>query len=246
MSRYLNGSRVAPWGFVRQLITELGATRRTPVQAEVIDHIRALHRAALQASNRGLYEVQNLQDQLELADREQRRAVLREEALLEALQTRQHRIAELEVTQRELESSWSQERVSHSKKLEGLEGDRATAREEMERLKREVEELKGQLMQARRATREMEDKCSDLEDRLERAEKAADSGKDSRYADELNAARQEAAEARTAVERLQQELEDIKKAAEGRGKESVPQSSLAGPMISMRCYRYIRSILPRS
>ncbi|MFD0386018.1 hypothetical protein ACFQ2B_37415 [Streptomyces stramineus] len=89
----------------------MAEARQQPVQAEVLSHIKSLHRAALRVSNATLYEVQILQDQLEDADRAHQQAEVREQALLEALQARQHRIAELETERKQLEISWTTERM---------------------------------------------------------------------------------------------------------------------------------------
>ncbi|MFF7675713.1 hypothetical protein [Actinacidiphila glaucinigra] len=210
VSRYLNGSRVPPWPFVRQLISDVSEARKQPMRVEVFDHVRALHRTALQASNADLYALQVLQDQLEDADREQRRAALREEALLEALQTRQQRIAELETSQLELEGAVSQERARRAELAISHTEESGAAAEEIARLQAEIEELRGQLAWAHDAKTDAEEKCVDLERKLQLAEASAQSGQEARENEDLNQALREMAEAKAEIARLMKEMEDLK------------------------------------
>lgn len=220
ISRYLNGSRIAPWPFVRQLLVELGEERQTPIRAEVHEHVRQLHRAALQAGNRGRYEVQNLQDQLEQADRVHRQANLREQALLEALQSRQRRIAELEMRQQEIEASRERESLESSATLARLEASAESNTQEINRLRQEIADLQLQLDLAKEGAAESEARCVNLEQRLEEAEARADSGSESRINEELDNALQQVTEARAEAERLRRLVEEMR----DRRHETVTQS----------------------
>uniref|UniRef100_A0AAU2JQC4 Uncharacterized protein n=1 Tax=Streptomyces sp. NBC_00049 TaxID=2903617 RepID=A0AAU2JQC4_9ACTN len=211
VSRYLNGTRIPPWAFVRVLLAEVGAARQQPLRGEVLDHTRKLHRAALRVSNRGLYELQTLQDQLEQADREQRQAGIREQALLEALQARQQRIADLEITLHEIEGAGAARQAEQRELVLLLEGRDETAREEIERLREEVDELRNQLAAARELVEAAEERCVTLESQLEMAEIDTESGQELRDAESLHLARQDAAEANDRAARLQEELNDVRR-----------------------------------
>ncbi|MFJ2645859.1 hypothetical protein ACIO1C_03870 [Streptomyces sp. NPDC087420] len=210
VSRYLNGTRIPPWPFVRNLLAEVGSSQQQPLQRGVVDHTKALHRAALRVSNRSLYTVQTLQDQLEQADREQRQAGLREQALLEALQARQHRIADLEVSMRELEGAGAAQLSAEREVVRKLERSTESAQDEVERLREEVEMLQQQLAVARDLVVVAEDRCVALESQLEAAEASAETGNDSRESDALNIALQDAADAISRAEELQQEVNRLR------------------------------------
>ncbi|MER6484349.1 hypothetical protein ABT264_12515 [Streptomyces virginiae] len=164
-----------------------------------------------------MYELQTLQDQLEHADREQRQAGLREQALLEALQSRQQRIADLEVALHEIESVGAAQQSVQREIVLRLEGRNETAHEEIERLREEVDELHQQLAVARGLIQAAEDRCVLLEGQLEEAEKGADAGRESRHEEDLRIAHQEVAEANSKVEALQTELNRLK------GRTSTPR-----------------------
>ncbi|MFF8000964.1 hypothetical protein [Streptomyces sp. NPDC007917] len=91
MSRYLNGTVVAPAEFVDTLLTHAAKATGRPSSPEVITHVHGLQRRALQATNRSGWELQNLRDQLADADRRRQQAEVR----AEALQARKQRIAEV-------------------------------------------------------------------------------------------------------------------------------------------------------
>ncbi|WP_216588644.1 hypothetical protein [Streptomyces brasiliscabiei] len=170
ISRFLNGSRVPPWEFVEDLLRDLAEVQQIPVKPEVFTHIRNQHREALRVSNAGLYELQVLNDQLEQADREQRQAAVREQALLEALQARQRRIAELEIERRQLESDWTEERIA-KQKLSELHLDRVRDHvSEIDRLRQEVEELRIKLHEAETLNQTAESRCKALEEQIEELE----------------------------------------------------------------------------
>jgi hypothetical protein len=207
LSRYLNGSRVPPWSFVRQLITDVGSAKQRSVQAEVFEHVRTLHRDALQTSNADLYAVQVLQDQLEEADREQQRAALREQAILEALQLRQQRVADLETARLELEISVDTERAQRQELTRQLEAEREAGPQEMRRLKEEIAALKEQLNAAHTAKVTLENRCFELERQLDSVEVSAGAGQEAREAEALEEALREAAEAKSQLNIVKETME---------------------------------------
>jgi transcriptional regulator with XRE-family HTH domain len=209
VSRYLNGRRVPPWSFIQGLLTEVAEYRGAPIQHAALEVIRKLHRSALQASNKHLYAVQVLQDKLAEADKEHKRAELREAALLEAVEVRQRRIAVLEVETLELNSSLLEER-DKSVILQKLADRIAPAEEELAKLREEVEELKAQLARAQELSEQAEARCEELEQQLREAEEAASSGQEVREQEQLKTALREAAEARSLAERLAEELKKVK------------------------------------
>ncbi|MEV8065968.1 helix-turn-helix domain-containing protein [Streptomyces sp. NPDC085995] len=219
VSRYLNGKRVPPWSFIQSLLTEVSERRGSSIQQGALEVIRRLHRSALQASNKHLYAVQTLQDQLAEADKEHKRAELREKTLLEAVEVRQHRIAELELETLELNSSLLEERDRSAILLHQLEHT-APREEELATLREEVQELKEQLARAQEQSEQAEARCEELEQQLREAEEAAGAGKDVRDQEELEAALREAAEARSLADRLREELEEVR--GESKSMESRP------------------------
>jgi len=125
----------------------------------VFDHVKSLHRSALQASNTDLYAVQLLQDQLEEADRQQQQAAIREQAFLEALQARQQRIADLETSRLELESALDTERSQRQRVSDDSQRQQKNSEEEIRRLREEISTLKEQIGLAHSAKLEMESRC---------------------------------------------------------------------------------------
>ncbi|KWT56503.1 hypothetical protein ADL21_39370 [Streptomyces albus subsp. albus] len=100
VSRYLNGTAVAPAEFVERLLEDAAQALGRPVSAEVTARVTALQREALRATNKLGWELQLLRDRLAEADRRQRAAETNVEALTEALHARKRRIAELETGHR--------------------------------------------------------------------------------------------------------------------------------------------------
>jgi transcriptional regulator with XRE-family HTH domain len=209
VSRYLNGKRVPPWSFIQELVTQVAEHRGSPIQREALDVIRSLHRAALQKSSAQLYKVQILQDQLAEADKEQKRAGLREKVLLEAMEVRQRRIAQLEIDTLELNSSLLEEKERVANLHAQLEIPNSS-NEELDRLKEEVRELKEQLTRAQELSEQAEARCEELERQLREAEEVARSGQEAREQELLESALQEVAEARASADRFKDELERLK------------------------------------
>ncbi|MFF8309555.1 coiled-coil domain-containing protein [Streptomyces lydicus] len=206
ISRNLNGTRVPPWEFVSELFKDVAEVRQQPVQAQVLEHVRHLHREALRVSNKRLYEIQILQDKLEQADRNQQHAEMREQALLEALQTRQRRIAELQTERQALESTWISEKMNHAKEFEQARARESSQEEEIRRLNSEVTRLEEELRIARQLTLEAEEKCTILENQLDQAEESGPSTEELR-----DITTQELSELRSMNENLQAQLDDLRK-----------------------------------
>ncbi|WP_217553011.1 helix-turn-helix transcriptional regulator [Streptomyces sp. GbtcB6] len=209
VSRYLNGKRVPPWPFIQRLLAEVSEQRGFPIQQGALEVVRKLHRTALQASNKHLYTVQILQDKLAEADKEYKRAGIREKALLEAVEIRQHRIAMLELETLELNSSLLEERSKSTTLQRQLESAQATE-DELGELRAEVQELKTQLGRAQELTQQAEARCEELEQQLREAEEAAISGQEAREQEQLEVALREASEARSLADRLREELEEVR------------------------------------
>lgn len=212
VSRYLNGRRVPPWPFIQNLLTEVSENFGTPIQQDAYEIVRRLHRLALEASNKNLYQVQVLQDRLAEADKEHKLAELREKTLLEAMQLRQHRISQLTSDNLEINSSLLEEREK-SKRLEGELLQLLPDADELSRLRDEVRELKEQLNRAHELSEQAEARCQELEEQLQAAEEVAQAGREAREQEELQAALQEAAEAKAQADELRELLERIKEEA---------------------------------
>ncbi|QLH24081.1 FxSxx-COOH system tetratricopeptide repeat protein [Streptomyces sp. Rer75] len=173
VSRYLNGTVVPPAEFVNQLLKQAAEATGRASSAEVMAHVHALQRRALQVTNKVGWELQRLRDQLADADRQRQQAEVRAEALSEALLVRQQRIAEMEVEQRQIAVSASMERDEREAEVDRLRGEHEGLRTERDRLREEVARLQGELTQARRQALEAERRCEALEHQLQTEEEAA-------------------------------------------------------------------------
>ncbi|MER8221295.1 hypothetical protein ABTZ58_12015 [Streptomyces sp. NPDC094143] len=206
VSRYLNGTRVAPWDFITELLTEVARVKSRPVQTEVFEHIRTAHREALKATNKKLFELQEIQDQLEAADFRSQQAELRERVLTEALYTRERRIAELETKHLEMAAHWERDIESREAEISRLSASHNTNTEELARLKSEVGRLRIELNNAKEESHRAEQRCRLLEKRLEKAEESAQAGQEAKDASELEAARRAASEISSILDAMREEL----------------------------------------
>ncbi|MFE3634567.1 hypothetical protein [Streptomyces cellostaticus] len=231
VSRYLNGTRVPPWDFVTELLTEVARTRGTPIKTEVVDHLRRNHRRALQASSKNRHEVQRLQDQLEEADLRVRESEVRQQVLMEGLQLREARIAQLEVKQAEITARWHEEKDELGQHLTAINLRHESTTDELERLKLEVAQLRQDLALAREATQQAEEKCSELEEKLVEAEERAQAGEEAREASALERARRMAEEAKAVADELRRKLEAY---------ESITPSNAAGENSGQMTYEGFR------
>ncbi|WP_086859944.1 FxSxx-COOH system tetratricopeptide repeat protein, partial [Streptomyces milbemycinicus] len=236
VSRYLNGTAVAPAEFVDTLLTHAAKATGRPSSPEVIAHVHGLQRRALQATNRSRWELQNLRDQLADADRRRQQAEVRAEALTEALQARKQRIAEMEIEQRQLAVSMSVERDGRDGRdgrgaeVELLRDERERLRGERDRLKEEVARLQDELHQARRQALEAERRCEELEHQLQAGEEVAAEQAEAEdpVAHRLWLAEEQAIAAEERARRLEWELDRMRSGDSGR---SSPASSSGDQVI---------------
>ncbi|MEU5611299.1 FxSxx-COOH system tetratricopeptide repeat protein [Streptomyces sparsogenes] len=225
VSRYLNGTVVAPAEFVDTLLTHAAKATGRPSSPEVVAHVHGLQRRALQATNRTRWELQNLRDQLADADRRRQQAEVRAEALTEALQARKQRIAEMEVEQRRLAVAMSVERDGRGSEVELLRDERERLRGERDRLKEEVARLQAELDQARRQALEAERRCEELEHQLQAGEEAAAEQAEAEdpVAHRLWLAEEQAGAAEDRARRLEWELAELR--GEGAAQAPGPRPS---------------------
>ncbi|MER6144783.1 FxSxx-COOH system tetratricopeptide repeat protein [Streptomyces sparsogenes] len=231
VSRYLNGTVVAPAEFVDTLLTHAAKATGRPSSPEVVAHVHGLQRRALQATNRTRWELQNLRDQLADADRRRQQAEVRAEALTEALQARKQRIAEMEVEQRRLAVAMSVERDGRGTEVELLRDERERLRGERDRLKEEVARLQHELDQARRQALEAERRCEELEHQLQAGEEAAAEQAEAEdpVAHRLWRAEEQAVAAEDRARQLERELARLRGEEVGRG---APAPSSGGRLIA--------------
>ncbi|MFJ1754803.1 response regulator [Kitasatospora sp. NPDC088134] len=104
LSRYLAGSRIAPWEFVEELLRNLADDRNVRLDEAARARLQQQHRAALRTSASIGRAVQQLEGQLHAADREARQAGAREEQLDHALDDTRQSIADLEARLDRLEA----------------------------------------------------------------------------------------------------------------------------------------------
>lgn len=170
LSRYLSGARVPPWEFVVDLFGDLAAGHGAPATALTLEHVRELHRRAVQATVSPAHGMEVLERQLADADREARRATVQEDVLGEALLDRQHLIADLEVRLNLLKAQWS---AGHGNRADVLTADSHGVGEllaERERLEAQVRALEGELEETRLRVMLAESRCDLLERQLAVAE----------------------------------------------------------------------------
>ncbi|MFH8368738.1 response regulator [Streptomyces sp. NPDC018031] len=172
ISRYLSGTRVPPWEFVFDLLTDLAEVRGSAVTPGTIELVRELHRAAVRTGSSAGHAVEVLQHQLADADREARTSSATEDVLGEALLDRRHRIADLEVRLSQLEADRAADRA-RAETLEQAFPDLAGLLRERDALQREVRRLAGELEEVRRRGMLAEDRCHLLERQLAAVEAQA-------------------------------------------------------------------------
>ena len=179
VSRYFSGERVPGWGFVHDLLAESTRhSRQVPPTRAVVEHLRRMHRAALQAGGSPTHRIQLLQDRLADADREAELALARERELEEALRAAQYRIAHLTVRERELQVADVEQREAYDAALEVHQQQIDDLCEIQAQLLAQIEQLHEQLRTAQRRRIDAERRCAELEQQLEtaRSEDAPDAG----------------------------------------------------------------------
>lgn len=170
-SRYLNGTRLPPWGVIMDLFTDLAEHRGTAVTTETIEFVRGLYGSAVDASSSPKHAVEILEQQLADADRVSRRSSVRGDVLGDALLDRTHRIADLEVRLSQLEA----DRVAERKRADELAAahpDVSGLLRERDALQLEVRRLGAELREARELRVAAEDRCNLLERQLDAVEKS--------------------------------------------------------------------------
>lgn len=170
VSRYLSGVRVPPWEFVADLFADLAADHGAPATTLTLDHVRELHRRALQAAVPAADGVRLLQQQLADADREARRATVREDVIGDALLDRQHRIADLEMRIGLLENRWTAERGTRTGPVTAEPADADDLRAERRRLQDQIGSLEADLEETRLRVMLAESRCDVLERQMAIAE----------------------------------------------------------------------------
>lgn len=172
LSRYFNGSRIPPWEFVIDLLTDISEHLGKPPTPMAVSRLRELHRAALEASKAPQHVIQALRDKLGEADRDARTSALQQQVLMEALTDRRHRIADLQVQLNQSEASRIESDLRASKELTLREEELDRMRAEKEALEFTVAQLEEQLIETQRRHAEAETRCELLERELESAESA--------------------------------------------------------------------------
>lgn len=173
VSRYLNGTRVPSWDFVMNLLHDVAEEHGSPT-VMTLDHLRDLHRSALRASDSPRHVIQLLRGELADSDRRAREWSLHENVLRQALQERQHRVADLEIQLRQLVS---REREQEQEGLDALtrhQEELHTMQAERDRLRQEIGRLTQELEQARKRGLFYEQRCEQLERQLEYQENQKD------------------------------------------------------------------------
>ncbi|AWI30135.1 response regulator [Streptomyces tirandamycinicus] len=166
VSRFLNGSRIPPWEFVADLINDVAEQMGKAPTPDAMNVLREVHRSALKASSAPMHAVQLLEDQLAEADRDARATALQQEMLMEALQARQRRIADLQVQLSESESSRIREgaRLTKELELQRVRFDELEA--ERDQLLEAIRQLEEELVAVQARHLEAESRCDLLEQRL--------------------------------------------------------------------------------
>jgi chromosomal replication initiator protein DnaA len=180
VSRFLNGSRVPPWEFVSDLISDVTERQGQPPTQEAVDLLRRLHRAALAESGSAFSRVQLLEDQLADADRRSMESTAVVRALERALADAQHRAADLELQIRQLHGRQNDSIAEKDKSLRLYEDQVTALLRERQNLLREVEALSEQLLDAHSRRAQAEQRCEELERQLLVAEElwAEESGEE--------------------------------------------------------------------
>ncbi|WP_371524781.1 FxSxx-COOH system tetratricopeptide repeat protein [Streptomyces sp. NBC_01283] len=172
VSRYLNGTAVAPAEFIDRLLTDAAEALRRPVSVQVTDRVTVLQRTALKATSKLGYELQVLKDLLVHADRKLRSAEANVEALSDVLLDKKRRIAEMDAEKQRLRLSFTVQQNEGRQELESLHAAHHRLLEERDRLLSDVSQLRGALDQAQRQAIEAEQRCETLEHQMLAAEES--------------------------------------------------------------------------
>ncbi|MFE7617286.1 response regulator [Streptomyces sp. NPDC057496] len=169
-SRYMNGTRLPPWGVITDLFTDLAEHRGAAVTTDAIEFVRGLYRAASDAGASPRNAVEILEQQLADADLVSRRSSVRGDVLGDALLERTHRIADLEVRLSQLEADRIVER-RRADELAAAHPDISGLLQERDALQLDVQRLSAELREAQALRTAAEDRCTLLERQLDAVEK---------------------------------------------------------------------------
>ncbi|MFF1493180.1 hypothetical protein [Streptomyces sp. NPDC058304] len=214
VSRYLNGTRLPSWSFIKELLANVAEHRDQQASDEAVALLRRLHASALAVGN-GTKRVQELQNLLAEADEQVREAASLERVLRQALREQQHQVAQLDVEIQSLRAARSADRQATSNEIELYYSNADELRAERDQLRLEVDLLKRQLKDATSARILAEQRCDKLERQIEEAELQETEAQE--YAPALREeSTHAAAEYRNAerrIEQLQSELADARSRA---------------------------------
>ncbi|MFF3691632.1 chromosomal replication initiator protein DnaA [Streptomyces sp. NPDC002187] len=171
ISRFLNGTRIPSWEFVSDLINDVAELQGRAPTVETMEHVRGLHRTALEKSGAPQHQLQVLEDQLAEADLRSVRSSVLVKALEQALADAQHRVSNLEVQIRQLHGHHGRDGVRTDKVLQVYEDQVTGLRRERQSLLEQVDALADQLRDAQARRIEAEERCEELEHQLVAAEK---------------------------------------------------------------------------
>ncbi|MER7918663.1 MULTISPECIES: response regulator [unclassified Streptomyces] len=166
VSRYLNGTRLPPWGVISDLFTDVAEHRGTAVTTEAIELVRGLYGSAVDAASSPKHAVEILERQLADADHVSRRSSVRGDVLGDALLDRTQRIADLETRLNQLEADRIAER-KRADELADAHPDVDGLIRERDELQLEVERLGAALQEAQAQRAAAESRCDLLERQLE-------------------------------------------------------------------------------
>ncbi|MFF7333413.1 hypothetical protein [Streptomyces sp. NPDC008150] len=175
VSRYLNGTRRAPWSFVSNLLVDVTEHCGVQITPEAIAGLKALHEAAVACRQTG-DELQRLQDRFLAQDEEVRQIRLRERALLEAIEERQQQLAHQAVEEAELRAKLDEQCRTHSTAVEVWKERYGRMMRAGSALEDEVADLRRQLARTRAELRHAVEHCHHLEQQLEAAEELVRGG----------------------------------------------------------------------
>ncbi|WP_380277491.1 hypothetical protein [Kitasatospora purpeofusca] len=192
LSKYFSGREVPPADFVERLIADGDQVSGNQLAAEVREHVRQLHRAALRAVSPKSASVQALRDEIVSANKDLSKASTLVKTLAEGLDQARQRVRELEGENRQLELEAATVAVASAAESERLVGDQERLRAERDQLREQVDHLSEALERAEQHARLLQQRCSDLEDRLEAAgetaaEETADTTEEAREQDDHEA-----------------------------------------------------------
>lgn len=174
VSRYLNGKRIPPRGFVDNLLTELAATRDTVPTEELRDLVYELHMRALQVRDRSGYRFQVITDELASATTELRQTQRYARSLEAEVDAKKRDMEGLSQQLLKIRHDLDQERDRSQDYRRRSEADRERDRERMrllqterDRLSEEVSDGQEQLRWAQTQRQAVEERCRKLEEALE-------------------------------------------------------------------------------